>query len=32
LVMQYQHIELDTNETLTLEILEDKLLHLENEV
>lgn len=32
LVMQYQHIELDTNETLTLEILEDKLLHVENEV
>lgn len=25
----YQHIELDTNETLSLEILEDKLLHLE---
>lgn len=30
LIMQYQHIELDTNENLTLEILEDKLLHLEN--
>jgi len=30
LIMQYQHIELDTNENLTLEILEDQLLHLEN--
>lgn len=30
LVMQYQHIELDIHENLTLEILEDKLLHLEN--
>lgn len=28
LVMQYQHIELDIHENLTLEILEDKLLHL----
>lgn len=29
LKITYQHIELDTNETLSLEILEDKLLHLE---
>lgn len=29
LKITYQHIELDTNETLSLEILEDKILHLE---
>ena len=28
LVMQYQHLSLDISETLTFEILEDKLLHL----
>lgn len=30
LKMEYQHIALDINEKLTLEMVEDKLLHLEN--